>query len=133
VRAGVDIGGTFTDFVVFDEATGKLETFKRLSTPDDPSRAVIGFFEEPEHGTSRKSRGTTTVVHGSTVATNAVLERKGARTALLTSRGFKDLLAIGRQNRSHLYDLTAARPRPLVPRDLCYEVTERVACDGKVA
>ncbi len=132
VRAGVDIGGTFTDFVVFDEATGKLETFKRLSTPDDPSRAVIGFFEEPEHGTSRKSRGTTTVVHGSTVATNAVLERKGARTALLTSRGFKDLLAIGRQNRSHLYDLTAARPRPLVPRDLCYEVTERVACDGKV-
>lgn len=132
MRIGVDIGGTFTDFVVFDEATEKLETFKRLSTPEDPSRAVIEFFEKPESGLSREASGTTTVVHGSTVATNAVLERKGARTALLTSRGFKDLLAIGRQNRSHLYDLTAAKPQPLVPSELCYEVTERVACDGTV-
>jgi N-methylhydantoinase A len=132
MRVGVDIGGTFTDFVVFDEATGKLETFKRLSTPADPSKAVIGFFRDRESGRNPTAGGTTTVVHGSTVATNAVLERKGARTALVTTRGFKDLLAIGRQNRSDLYDLAAAKPRPLVPRQLCYEVAERVTHDGTV-
>ncbi len=132
MRMGVDIGGTFTDFVVFDEATGKLGTFKRLSTPEEPSRAVTEFFERHGPGLNREASGTTTVVHGSTVATNSVLERKGARTALLTSRGFKYLLAIGRQNRSHLYDLAASRPQPLVPPELCCEVTERVACDGTV-
>src|SRR5690606_24891066 len=125
VRVGIDIGGTFTDFVVFDEAEGHLTTFKVFSTPDDPARAVL-------EGLQQVPAAARQIVHGSTVATNALLERKGARTAFVTTAGFRDLLHIGRQNRAELYDLAARRPEPLVPRTLCFEVPERVGPDGSV-
>ena len=124
MRIGIDIGGTFTDFVVDDG--GDLRTFKMLSTPDDPARAVLegiarlGCLDPPQ------------VVHGSTVATNALLERKGARTAFVTTNGFGDLLTIARQTRTHIYDLFADRPEPLIPREACFEVSERVDHLGDV-
>lgn len=126
LRVGVDVGGTFTDFVLFDPETGSYRTLKVLTTPEDPARGVL-------EGLDREgARSATELVHGSTVATNAVLERKGARTALVTTGGFRDLLVIARQNRSKLYDLFADRPAPLVPAELCFEVEERVGRDGEV-
>jgi len=126
IRVGVDIGGTFTDFVVYDGAVGTLESFKRLSTPHAPELAVL----EGLSGLTLDSDSV--VVHGSTVATNAVLERKGARTAFVTTEGFRDLLTISRQNRESLYDFMADRPEPLVPQAGCFEVAERVGHRGQV-
>ncbi len=125
MRIGIDIGGTFTDFVLFDPANGALQTFKRLSTPRDPAEAVLEGLAEAGHRF-------TEIVHGSTVATNALLERKGATTAFVATAGFRDLLAIGRQNRSQLYDFFADRPEPLVPAELRLEVLERVDRHGHV-
>ncbi len=124
MRIGVDIGGTFTDFVLFDEDRGSIATFKVLSTPDDPSRAVL-------EGLARLADDSRlAIVHGSTVATNALLERKGARTAFVTTRGFRDLLTIARQTRTDIYDFFCDRPEPLVPPGRCFEVTERVTHEG---
>jgi N-methylhydantoinase A len=120
---GVDVGGTFTDFLFWED--GRLRVHKRPSTPDDPARAVL-------FGLGEMAAAPAEVVHGSTVATNALLERKGARTGLLTTRGFRDVLVIGRQARPRLYDLHPTRPPPLVPDDLRLEVDERVAADGTV-
>jgi 5-oxoprolinase (ATP-hydrolysing) len=130
VFLGIDIGGTFTDFVIFDPATGELRTFKLLSTPQNPARAVLsGLSAERLPQASGRNLN---IVHGSTVATNALLERKGACTALISSRGFRDVLQIGRQNRPSLYDLFADPPPALVPAALRYEVDERVDCQGQV-
>ncbi len=107
-RVGIDIGGTFTDFVVYEPASGRLTTYKLPSTPDDPARAVLA-------GLASLS-GQRQIVHGSTIATNALLEHKGARSALITTRGFRDVLQIGRQQRPALYDLMADPPAPLVDR-----------------
>ena len=120
---GVDVGGTFTDFFFWQD--GRLSIYKRPSTPEDPSRAVILGLEETGWRPAE-------VVHGSTVATNAVLERKGARTALVTTRGFRDVLAIGRQTRPRLYDLEPRRPPPIIPDDLRFEVDERLDFQGNV-
>jgi N-methylhydantoinase A len=120
---GVDVGGTFTDFVLWEN--GRLSIYKRPSTPDDPARAVLAGLEEAGWTPDE-------VVHGSTVATNAVLERKGARTALVTTRGFRDVLAIGRQTRPKLYDLEPVRPPPLVPDALRFELDERLDHHGRV-
>ena len=126
MRIGIDIGGTFTDFVIFDEASGGVRTYKLPSTPKSPAEAVL-------HGLKQVDTGIDPyIIHGSTVATNALLERKGARTALLTTKGFRDVLAIGRQTRPELYDFFVERPTPLVPRDLRLEVDERVDCHGSV-
>ncbi|MFN2270347.1 MAG: hydantoinase/oxoprolinase family protein [Anaerolineae bacterium] len=124
---GVDIGGTFTDFVTIDE-TGDVRIHKRLTTPKDPSQALLAGVHELQ----LPSGHATDVVHGSTIATNALLERKGARTALVTTRGFADVLQIGRQTRPALYALHPRRPSPLIPSQWRYEVTERVARDGSV-
>jgi len=125
-RIGIDIGGTFTDFVVFDEREGTVKSFKRLSTPSHPEIAVLeGLKTIPETGPR-------IVVHGSTVATNALLERKGSATALVTTRGFRDMLVIGRQARVQLYDLVPVPLIPLIPPERCFEVTERVDYQGKV-
>jgi 5-oxoprolinase (ATP-hydrolysing) len=130
LRIGVDIGGTFTDFVIFDPATGELRTFKLLSTPQNPARAVLSGLSAERLPEARGRN--LNIVHGSTVATNALLERKGARTALISTRGFRDVLQIGRQNRPSLYDLFADPPPALAPTALRYEVDERVDCQGQV-
>jgi len=122
LRIGVDIGGTFTDFVVYIPEKGLLESFKLLTTPHDPSQVVF-------HGLERifeRYGHRATVIHGSTVATNALLERKGARCALITTRGFRDLLQIGRQNRPSLYDLFVDPSPALIPAEWRLEVDERI-------
>ncbi len=128
LRIGVDIGGTFTDFVLFCPDQGTVDTFKRLSTPADPAESVLEHISIVSGARARARH----IVHGSTVATNALLERKGAPTALVTTRGFRDLLQIGRQNRPSLYDLFADPPAPLVPDRWRLEVGERVDCHGQV-
>ncbi|MDW8060823.1 MAG: hydantoinase/oxoprolinase family protein [Thermomicrobium sp.] len=118
-RVGVDTGGTFTDFVV--EADGSILVHKELSTPQDPARAILRGLQVL--GWVRRFER---LVHGTTVATNAVLERKGARTGLLTTAGFRDVLEIGRQDRPRLYDLRQVKPSPLVPREWRLEIRERL-------
>ncbi|HWE07625.1 MAG TPA: hydantoinase/oxoprolinase family protein, partial [Rhizomicrobium sp.] len=124
MRIGIDSGGTFTDFVALHD-NGRLESFKLRSDPAAPARVVL-------EGIARIKAASADVVHGSTVATNALLERKGARTALVTTAGFEDLLAIGRQNRPELYNLTPPLPSPLVPAERCFGVKERMLFDGSV-
>lgn len=123
-RAGVDVGGTFTDLVAIRE--GVVTVGKIPSTPDDPGRGVLDGLAAL--GVERASA----IVHGSTVATNAILERKGALTALITTAGFRDVLEIGRQNRPNLYALEPLRPEPLVGRDFRHEALERVNYQGRV-
>lgn len=130
IRAGIDIGGTFTDFVVFDPTTGQVNTFKLLSTPEDPAKAVLEGLSKIKEGLNEKTE--LQILHGSTVATNALLERKGAPTALITTRGFRDVLQIGRQNRPALYDFHSDPPEPLVPEHLRLEVDERIDHRGQV-
>lgn len=125
--AGVDIGGTFTDFVLADE-TG-LRIFKRLSTPHNPAEAMVeGLLNTPDIEASTLRR----IIHGSTVATNAILERKGARCGLITTAGFRDLLFIGRQNRPELYTLHPQIPAPIIPREYCFEAIERLDHTGAI-
>jgi N-methylhydantoinase A len=126
---GVDVGGTFTDFV-FLTAEGEIQVRKRLSTPFDPSRSVLeGLREAREEGLIPPGFA---LVHGTTVATNALLERRGAATALITTAGFRDMLAIGRQNRETLYSFHPTRTPPLLPRERCFEITERLDWQGNV-
>jgi N-methylhydantoinase A len=125
----VDTGGTFTDFVY--EAEGGLRIFKLASTPADPSRAITEGLRRIAVATGARV-SEIEVIHGTTVGTNALLERRGARTALVTTKGFEDVLEIGRQARPVLYDLDAVRPQPLVTHDLRLGVKERVAASGEV-
>ena len=129
VRVGVDTGGTFTDFVY--HAGGRARIFKVPSTPDDPSRAIVEGLRRAAREAGVDLRALE-VVHGTTVGTNALLERKGARAALVTTEGFEDVLVIGRQARGSLYDLNWTRPAPLVEDALRFGVRERVAADGSV-
>lgn len=129
VRVGVDTGGTFTDFVF--EANGRLEIFKLASTPSDPSRAIAAGLQTVAEKAGVALRSLE-VVHGTTVGTNALLERRGARTALVTTRGFEDVLVIGRQARPELYNLNAVKPPPLVPDNLRFGLGGRVTATGEV-
>ncbi len=119
---GIDIGGTFTDFVLVRD--GRVRIYKTLSTPDDPARALVQGID--------LLGAPVAVVHGTTVATNALLERRGAPTALITTAGFGDVLAIGRGDRPTLYDLNVTRPEPLVPEAWRFELVERLLADGSV-
>ncbi len=127
MRIGVDAGGTFTDFVILHD-NGSLESFKLPSNPSDPARVILAGLERAATGSS----GRVNVVHGSTVATNALLERKGARTGFVTTAGFEDLLEIGRQNRAELYNLTPGPRKLLIDRNHCFGVEERMEFDGSV-
>ena len=129
---GIDVGGTFTDLFMVDDRTGDTFRHKLSSTPDDPHEAPVHGIREILEKAGRKPQDVRFVGLGTTVATNALLERKGAATGLITTRGFRDLLEICRQTRPHVYDLTQHRPEPLVPRRLRLEVEERVAGDGSV-
>lgn len=127
MHIGVDIGGTFTDLVL--SMDGRLAIHKLLSTPHNPADAMLdGLAAITPGGLAALRR----VAHGSTVATNAILERKGAKTALITTGGFRDILAIGRQNRPELYALQPQLPPPLIPRRWCYDVPERLDYTGAV-
>src|SRR5438270_2403602 len=128
-RVGVDTGGTLPDFLF--EAEGDLRICKLASTPDDPSRAIIeGLRRIAAETGSRLSE--IEVVHGTTVGTNALLQRRGARTALVTTAGFEDVIEIGRQARPELYNLNAVKPPPLVPPELRFGVNERITASGEV-
>lgn len=124
LRVGIDTGGTFTDFVVIRD--GRIEIFKEHSTPKDPAQAILKGIDRIKEGK------TSEVIHGSTVATNALLERKGARTALITTEGFEDVIIIGRQTRRELYNIFVTRPASLVPDGLRLGIKERMLYDGSV-
>ena len=120
---GVDTGGTFTDFVLFDESG--LRFHKVLSTPDDPSRAIMQGISELNLNAADLH-----LVHGSTVATNAILERKGVKTLFVTNDGLQDLLIIGRQTRSELYNLTPKAVPPWIKHEDCFGLSGRIGAEG---
>ncbi len=130
---GIDIGGTFTDIVVYDHDSGQQWSKKLLTTHDDPSRAVAAGVTVLIDGARLASREFARVVHATTLFTNALIERKGAVTGLLTTAGFADTIEIARERKFELYDLNIAKPEPLVPRNLRLEVTERIRADGRVS
>ena len=128
---GVDVGGTFTDFFAVEMESGRVRVAKRPSTRDNPGRAVIeGLGELAEAGVSLAD--VRRLAHGTTVATNAIIQRRGGRVVPITTAGFRDLLEIGRQVRPHMYDLYRDQPPPLVPRERHLEVEERITSGGRV-
>ena len=131
-RIGVDSGGTFTDVCLFDDTAGLVAVWKVSSTPDDPSRGIVAGVTEAIQQVRTDPESISYFGHGTTVATNALIQHQGARTGLITTDGFRDLLEIGRQKRPDLYDLMADKPPPLVSRDLRLEVSERLRHDGSV-
>ncbi|MDA1098558.1 MAG: hydantoinase/oxoprolinase family protein [Proteobacteria bacterium] len=129
---GIDIGGTFTDVVLYSRDGGRRLTRKILTTPGDPAAAVLAAVDQVLRDEAVAADDIERVVHATTLFTNALIERKGAKTALLTTAGFRDSLEIGRERKYDLYDLAAKKPRPLVPRELRFEVGERLLADGSV-
>ncbi len=129
---GVDVGGTFTDFYAFDDATGAEHVHKTPSTPENPAEAILAGLDDllESQGIDRAAIGR--LGHGTTVATNALIQRRGAAVALVTTEGFRDLLEIGRQTRPKMYDLQADYPPPIVPREHRFEIAERIGPDGAV-
>lgn len=132
MRLGIDIGGTFTDFVLLDDTTGQVTTYKCLTTPRNPSDAIeegiLGLAKQvPDHVERLEE-----IIHGTTLVINAIIERKGARTGLITTAGFRDVLELGREIRYAPYDVFAQVPEPLVPRHRRLEVDERLRADGSV-
>jgi N-methylhydantoinase A len=131
-RIGVDVGGTFTDFVLFDSEAGSFSYFKVPSTPDDPSVAIAEGVVEMLRLFSVSPKDVAYFGHGTTVATNMIIERRGVDTGLVTTKGFRDVLAVGRQTRPDLYDYGHRRPDPLVERYRRKEVPERTTAGGEV-
>src|SRR5882757_6097717 len=119
---GIDVGGTFTDLFYSEDGATAHTTLKVPSTPGDPSRGLVD---------ALGAAGLDLIVHGTTIATNAVIERRGARCALITTKGFRDVLELGRRDRPHTYGLTGVQ-NPLIPRDLRWEVDERLDHHGAV-
>ena len=132
MKIGVDIGGTFTDLVMLDPQTGQLFNEKVLTTPDDPSRGVLTGISSILEKNGVAPGQVTSVIHGTTLVANALIERKGVRTALVTTRGFRDIVQIGREWRYDTYDLFIENVEPLTPRSLRFEVSERLGFDGAV-
>ena len=132
MRLGCDIGGTFTDFVLLDDESGEITVHKCLTTPQNPSDAVVAGLSELEQILPDCTGRLMEVIHGTTLVINAIIERKGARTGLITTRGFRDVLHFGREIRYAPYDVFAEYPAPLVPRRRRLEAAERVRHDGSV-
>jgi len=131
-RLGCDIGGTFTDFVLLNDQTGEIRINKCLTTPTDPSDAVEQGIRELEINTPGFVERMDEVIHGTTLVINSIIERKGAKTGLITTKGFRDVLEIGRGIRYAPYDIFAEFPKPLIPRQFRFEVDERIRNDGSV-
>ncbi len=131
-RLGCDIGGTFTDFVLLNDRTGEIKIYKCLTTPKDPSDAVEHGIREMEKKTPGFVERMDEVIHGTTLVINSIIERKGAKTGLITTKGFRDVLEIGRGIRYAPYDVFAEFPAPLIRRRLRFEVDERIRSDGSV-
>ena len=132
LRLGFDIGGTFTDFVLSDPATGALRLHKRLTTPEDPAVGALAGLRQILDEADASFGAVAEIVHGTTLVTNAVIERKGARLGLLTTAGFRDVLEAGTEQRYDIYDLFLTYPDPLVQRRHRLEVVERIDRDGQV-
>ncbi|MGE0768409.1 MAG: hydantoinase/oxoprolinase family protein [Hyphomicrobiaceae bacterium] len=129
---GVDVGGTFTDLFAFDSSTKQIVVHKVPSTPSDPSRAIVGGLETLRDRLGVDLAAMDRFAHGTTVATNALIQRRGGRLALVTTNGFRDLLEIGRQIRPRVYDIQTDFPPPLIPRQRCLEAAERVGSKGEI-
>ena len=129
---GIDIGGTFTDLVIINPESGETAVWKESTTPDDPSRGAIEGLRSLLQRSGIAPERIGRVVHATTLLTNAVLERKGAKTGLITTAGFGDVLEIGRERKYELYNLFLEMPAPLVARPWRREVAERLAADGSV-
>ena len=131
-RVGIDIGGTFTDLVLLDSRTGRLFNEKVLTTPNDPSKGALEGLEKILDGNGVEPHRVRHLIHGTTLVANAIIERRGARVALVTTAGFRDILEIGTEWRYDTYDLFMEMPRPLVPRHRRFEVPERIGPTGEV-
>ncbi|MCA0948061.1 hydantoinase B/oxoprolinase family protein [Salipiger pacificus] len=131
-RAGIDIGGTFTDFILLDEQAAEIRLHKRLTTPEDPSLGALGGLDDLMGLAGITIPELDEIVHGTTLVTNAVIERKGAKLGMITTAGFRDVIEIGTEQRYDIYDLTLTYPEPLVPRARRLEITERMGGDGAV-
>ena len=127
---GVDVGGTFTDFFAFDDADDRIVLHKVASTPGNPAQAVIAGLREVSERHGIDLGAITRLSHGTTVATNALIQRRGGKVALVVTEGFRDLIEIGRQIRPHVFSLQDDYPAPLVPRELRFEAAERITADG---
>jgi N-methylhydantoinase A len=132
IRVGVDVGGTFTDFVLVDEHRDMIFTGKQLTTPTDPSKAICEGVERIVRESGVEMSDLDGIVHGTTIVTNAVIERRGGKVGLITTKGFRDVLEVGHEMRYDLYDLFLEKPEPLVPRNLRLTVDERVGTHGEV-
>src|SRR6266540_358848 len=128
---GVDVGGTFTDFFAFEDLTERIVLHKVPSTPGNPAQAVIRGLRELSNRHGIDLNAVTRLSHGTTVATNALIQRRGGKVALVVTEGFRDLIEIGRQIRPHVFSLQDDYPAPLVPRELRFEAPERITADGK--
>ncbi len=131
MKLGIDIGGTFTDLVLLDEQTGILQFGKTLTTYPDPTKGIINGIHQLVASFDLEINTLTEIVHGTTLVTNAIIERKGAKTGLITTAGFEDVLEIGRELRYDIYDIFLTVPEPLVPRNLRYGIKERLEKTGK--
>lgn len=131
-RIGCDIGGTFTDFVLYETGTGHIRTAKRLTTPDDPSRAMLAGLTELSDSAPGSASASARLAHATTLVANTVIERKGAKTALLCTAGFRDIIELRRYVRVTTYEMFADPPTPLVPRYLRLPVNERTRADGSI-
>ena len=131
-RFGCDIGGTFTDFVLYETATGRVRTAKRLTTPADPSQAMLAGLIELGHAAPGSASAAERLAHATTLVANSVIERKGAKTALLCTAGFRDVIELRRYVRVTTYEMFADPPAPLVPRHLRLPVNERTRADGSI-
>src|ERR671932_467038 len=132
LRLAVDIGGTFTDLVLLDDQDGSIQVAKTLTTAANPAEGVERGLRQILEAAGQSGERVEQVIHATTLVTNAIIERKGARTGLLTTRGFRDLLEIGRETKYDMYDLFLERPQPLAPRFWRLEVDERIDVDGNV-
>ena len=131
-RLGVDVGGTFTDVLLVEEASGATWRAKTASTPSDQAVGVRNGIAKVCDEAGIALSDVAQVLHGTTVATNAILEYRGARTGLITTKGFRDILEIGRQIRARLYDVHLTKPRPLVSRRWSFGIRERLDAEGRV-